>query len=64
MLPELLDATREGDGSAGRARPGGGRAIRGRFDLGSADAGVEPFFIALMDPEQHDGLLRLLELLL
>jgi MtaA/CmuA family methyltransferase len=38
-----------------------GEADQGPFDLAALLLGPEPFFIALMDPEQHDGLMRLLE---
>jgi uroporphyrinogen decarboxylase len=61
MLPELLDATRRVTGAlAGRALVVG-EADQGPFDLAALLLGPEPFLIALMDPEQHDGVLRLLE---
>jgi len=61
MLPELLDATRRvTEALAGRALVVG-EADQGPFDLAALLLGPEPFFIALMDPEQHDGVFRLLE---
>ena len=38
-----------------------GEADQGPFDLAALLLGPEPFLIALMDPEQHAGVLRLLE---
>jgi uroporphyrinogen decarboxylase len=61
MLPELLDATRRVmvalDGRALVV----GEADQGPFDLAALLLGPEPFFLALMDPDQHDGVMRLLE---
>lgn len=61
MLPELLDATRRVTSAlAGRACVVG-EADQGPFDLAALLLGPEPFFVALMTPEQHDGVRRLLE---
>jgi len=61
MLPELLDATRRVTGALNGRALVVGEADQGPFDLAALLLGPEPFFIALMDPEQHDGVLRLLE---
>ena len=61
MLPELLDATRRVQaGLAGRACVKG-EADQGPFDLAALLLGPEPFLMALMQPEQHAGVHRLLE---
>lgn len=61
MLPELLEATRRVTSAlAGRALVVG-EADQGPFDLAALLLGPEPFFLALMTPEQHDGVHRLLE---
>jgi uroporphyrinogen decarboxylase len=61
MLPELLDATRRVTAVLNGRALVVGEADQGPFDLAALLLGPEPFFIALMDPEQHDGVLRLLE---
>jgi uroporphyrinogen decarboxylase len=61
MLPELLDATRRVTAALNGRALVVGEADQGPFDLAALLLGPEPFFIALMDPEQHDGVLRLLE---
>jgi uroporphyrinogen decarboxylase len=61
MLPELLDATRRVQaGVAGRACVKG-EADQGPFDLAALLMGPEPFLMALMQPEQHADVHRLLE---
>ena len=61
MLPELLDATRRVQaGLAGRACVKG-EADQGPFDLAALLLGPEPFLMALMQPEQHADVHRLLE---
>ena len=61
MLPELLDATRRVQaGLAGRACVKG-EADQGPFDLAALLMGPEPFLMALMQPEQHADVHRLLE---
>jgi uroporphyrinogen decarboxylase len=61
MLPELLDATRRVTaGVAGRACVKG-EADQGPFDLAALLLGPEPFLLALMQPEQHADVHRLLE---
>lgn len=61
VLPELLDATRRVKaGVAGRACIKG-EADQGPFDLAALLLGPEPFLMALMQPEQHAGVRRLLE---
>jgi MtaA/CmuA family methyltransferase len=61
MLPELLDATRRLTAALDGRALVVGEADQGPFDLAALLLGPEPFFIALMDPEQHDGVFRLLE---
>jgi MtaA/CmuA family methyltransferase len=60
-LPELLEATRRLTAALDGRALVVGEADQGPFDLAALLLGPEPFFIALMDPEQHDGVLRLLE---
>jgi uroporphyrinogen decarboxylase len=61
MLPELLDATRRVTAALDGRALVVGEADQGPFDLAALLLGPEPFFIALMEPEQHPLVLRLLE---
>jgi uroporphyrinogen decarboxylase len=61
MLPELLDATRRVTSALDGRALVVGEADQGPFDLAALLLGPEPFFVALMTPEQHDGVVRLLE---
>jgi MtaA/CmuA family methyltransferase len=61
MLPELLDATRRVTAALDGRALVVGEADQGPFDLAALLLGPEPFFIALMDAEQHEGVVRLLE---
>jgi uroporphyrinogen decarboxylase len=60
-LPELLDATRRVTAALDGRALVVGEADQGPFDLAALLLGPEPFFIALMDPEQHGGIMQLLE---
>jgi uroporphyrinogen decarboxylase len=61
MLPELLDATRRVTAALDGRALVVGEADQGPFDLAALLLGPEPFLIALMEPDQHDAVLRLLE---
>jgi uroporphyrinogen decarboxylase len=61
MLPELLDATRRVSAALDGRALVVGEADQGPFDLAALLLGPEPFLIALMEPEQHPLVLRLLE---
>ena len=61
MLPQLLDATHRVVSALGGRALVKGEADQGPFDLAALLLGPQPFLIALMTPEQHPAVHRLLE---